>query len=145
MLNLRRETIHLFIYTDGGSRRNPGPAAYAVIIADEKGTIVKEFSRFIHTATNNEVEYHGLIAALEEASRLGADEVDIFMDSQLVVNQINQKYAIRASNLYPLAKEVFSKLRNFKRYSLRHVNRQNPMIRRADALVNSELDNHAKN
>ncbi|MCQ5375456.1 MAG: ribonuclease HI family protein [Methanomassiliicoccales archaeon] len=144
MLGLRREKIHLSIYTDGGSRGNPGPAAYAVIIVDEKGMILKEFSGFIRTATNNEAEYHGLIAALEEARRLGADEVNIFMDSELVVNQINRKYAIKASNLYPLAREVFSKLMNFKRYSLHHVNRENPMIRRADALVNLKLDDHAK-
>ncbi|MDH7508306.1 MAG: ribonuclease HI family protein [Methanomassiliicoccales archaeon] len=138
-------TIHLAIYTDGGSRGNPGPAAYAVIIVDERGTVVKEFSRFIQTATNNEAEYRGLIAGLEEASRLGADEVDIFMDSELVVNQINGKYAIKASNLIPLAKEVFSKLRNFKRCSIRHVSRNNPMTSRADMLLNSELDNHTGN
>lgn len=128
------------VYTDGGSRGNPGPSAFAVVLTDGSGKVIKEFSRYLGRITNNEAEYKGAIAGLIEAKALGADEVDMTSDSELMVRQINGQYSCRAMNLQPLLLEVHELMGKFKKAKFSHVHREDPMISRADRLVNEELD-----
>jgi len=128
------------LYSDGGSRGNPGKAAYAFMVCTEDDKVVKKGSRFLGTMTNNEAEYRGLIAALKEAKELGATDVSITMDSELVVKQVRGEYQMKAENLRPLLEEVRSVLDQFPRHEIRNVPRENPMIAKADQMVNEELD-----
>lgn len=128
------------IFTDAGSRGNPGPSAFAVVICSETGEKILEFSRFLGERTNNEAEYHGLLAALEEAKKMGADEVEIISDSELMIKQLTGKYRIKSENLLPLAKRAKDLMGEFKSVELSHSRRDHPLIRKADRLVNEELD-----
>lgn len=128
------------LYSDGGSRGNPGKAAYAFLICTEDDKIIKKGSRFLGVMTNNEAEYHGLIAALKEAKGLGATDVSVTMDSELVVKQVKGEYQMKAENLRPLLGEARDLLGQFANHQIRNVPRENPMISKADELVNEELD-----
>ncbi|WP_019177584.1 ribonuclease HI family protein [Methanomassiliicoccus luminyensis] len=132
--------MKLIIYTDGGARGNPGPSAFAVVVTDESGKVIKEFARYAGKITNNEAEYNGAIAGLNEAKVLGADEVEMVMDSELVVKHVNGQYACKASNLRPKLEEVRRLMAGFRKATFRHVPRENKMVSRADALLNQELD-----
>ena len=132
--------MKLKVYTDGGSRGNPGPAAYAVVITDEDGKVVKEYGRYLGRMTNNEAEYNGAIAALKQAFALGADEVDVFSDSEVMVKQVNGVYRCKAANLQPFLDEVSVLKSKFKRTTFRNVPRENPLVSRADSLLNQEQD-----
>lgn len=132
--------MKLKAYTDGGSRGNPGPAAFAVIIADEGGNILKEYGRYLGRMTNNEAEYNGAIAALKEALALGADEVEVFSDSEVMVRQVNGVYRCKAANLQPFLDQVRELRSRFKQTSFRNVRREHPMVSRADRLLNEEQD-----
>lgn len=136
-----REWITLEIYTDGGARGNPGHAAFAYLIRSN-GEILEERSEYIGFATNNEAEYSGLIAALNRAKELGAEMVNVVMDSELVVRQMRGEYRVRAPNLRPLAKKAQELAMGFENISFTHVNRDHPMIKRVDALLNRKLDEH---
>ena len=133
-------TMHLKVFTDAGARGNPGPAAFAFLICSEEGKVLKESAGFIGEATNNEAEYSGLIAGLEEEKRLGADEVTVTMDSELVVNQMLGKYRVKAVNLLPNYEKARELLSCFSKAEIVHASREHPSIRRADCLVNQELD-----
>jgi len=109
----------LIIYADGASRGTPGPAAIGVVINDEQGRVVAEVSRAIGRTTNNRAEYFALIAGLEEAARLGAETLDIKVDSQLIVRQLKGSY--RSRELRPLYKQTRQLLRKFKFYDIVHV------------------------
>jgi ribonuclease HI len=132
--------MKLAIFSDGGSRGNPGPAAYAYLVCNSDGGIIKKGARYLGRMTNNEAEYHGLLAGIEAAQLLGADQVEIVMDSELVVNHILGKYSVKATNLRPLYEQALADLSRFGSYRIMHVPRENPMIKQADALVNQELD-----
>lgn len=132
--------MKLIIYSDGGSRGNPGPAAYAYLVCNSEGSIIKKGARYLGRMTNNEAEYHGLLAGIEAAHQLGTDEVEIVMDSELVVNHILGRYSVKAANLRPFFEKALADLSRFRTYRIRHVPRENPMIKQADALVNQELD-----
>ncbi|QLH75722.1 MAG: ribonuclease HI family protein [Methanomassiliicoccales archaeon] len=138
--DLRADGQRLIVYSDGGSRNNPGPAACAYIICSEDGDILKKGSRYLGIMSNNEAEYHGLIDALTEAKELGAFEIAITMDSELVVRQVRGEYKIKAENLKPLFATVQGLLSSFRRYDILHAPREHPMISKADELVNIELD-----
>jgi ribonuclease HI len=101
---------------------------------------MKELARYIGLGTNNEAEYKGMLAALEEGERLGADELEITSDSELMVKQINRLYRVKAENLRPLVEEVWQRMSCFKKVEIMHVPREHPMIQRADMLLNQELD-----
>jgi ribonuclease HI len=132
--------MKVLVYTDAGSRGNPGPSAYAVVVCSEDGKRLMETARYIGEGTNNEAEYRGVLAGLEEAKAMGADEIVLTSDSELLVRQVNRQYRIKAANLRPLAEEVWRRMSEFARAELRHVHREHPMISRADLLVNQELD-----
>ncbi len=132
--------MRLTAYSDGGSRGNPGAAAYGFLLCDQEGKVIKKGARYLGRMTNNEAEYLGLLAAIEAARQHGADELDIFMDSELVVNHVLGKYVVKAANLRPHYEKVMEALAALRQYRIKHVPRENPMIRQADTLVNQELD-----
>jgi len=126
------------IYADGASRGNPGPAAIGATIKDKRGKLITFISQRIGRATNNQAEYRAIIAALEEAIRLGAKQVDIKTDSELVVKQINGEYRVKKATLKPLyqqAKQLQGLLGGF---TITHILRQQNI--EADKLANKALD-----
>jgi len=126
------------IFVDGASRGNPGLAAIGAVIRDEKGKLIASVSRRIGRATNNQAEYRAVIAALEEAVRLGARAVDIRMDSELVVKQIAGEYRVKRATLKPLYQRVKQIQGSLEDFALTHVPRQ--QNREADRLANRALD-----
>ena len=126
------------IHTDGGARDNPGPSALGVVFGPP---ISKGYSQYLGKKTNNEAEYLGLIAGLEEAKKLKAAEVTCFLDSELVVKQLNQEYRVKDKNLGTLFVKVWNLAQSFKKVEYKHVLRgQN---KRADWLLNQVLNRHS--
>jgi ribonuclease HI len=128
----------LVVHVDGGARGNPGPAAIGVVISQPDGSVVDEIAERIGVATNNVAEYRAVLRALEHAARLGAREIEIINDSELVARQLNGVYKVKHVSMKPLYEEAVAALRGFDRWKIRNVPRaQNA---RADALVNAALD-----
>lgn len=135
---------HVNIYTDGGSRGNPGPAAIAFLIQSDDGKIQKSYSQFIGIHTNNQAEYKALIQALQFILEK-SEEITFYLDSELVVKQVNGIYSVRNTELRKLW-NIVTKLKNsFKKTSFINVPRTNYYIRKADNLLNQELDKNAEN
>ena len=130
----------LLIYSDGGARGNPGPAAAAFLGLDEKGTIVTASSRYIGIRTNNQAEYEALISALEYAANLQAEEVVCHLDSELVARQLRGEYSVKNPELRKLYLKAQALRAHFKTASFVNVPRENSFIQKADALVNATLD-----
>jgi ribonuclease HI len=135
--------MKLRVYTDGGSRGNPGPSAFAFLLVGEDGKVLLRKSRYLGEGTNNEAEYQGLIAGLQAALEMGADEVEVVMDSELVVRQIEGSYSVKSEKLRPLFEQASGLLGRFREARISHTPRENPMITTADSLVNEELDTMA--
>jgi ribonuclease HI len=133
-----RNEVKLFLRTDGASRGNPGPAAIGVSLSNSRGQIVQEFGRTLGVTTNNEAEYRGLLAGLDAALAQGATELEISLDSELLVAQVNGHYKVRAGNLRPLHAEAKRKLKRFQRVRIVQVPRSSNS--RADELANRALD-----
>lgn len=129
----------LRFYSDGGSRGNPGPAAYAFVVTDGD-SIVYEASEFIGEATNNVAEYRGLIAALSQALKMGAQYPTFVSDSKLIVSQVNGEYKVKSDNIRELHRDATALLSLLPGAKVVHVKRENQMVSRADALLNLELD-----
>ncbi len=126
------------IYTDGGSRGNPGPAAYAYVIKRAGQPDIEEMAYMGHT-TNNIAEYTGLVKALEHAKELGGKKLLINSDSELMVKQLNGQYRVKNEGLQPLYQQAVSLRRQFESVTIKHIYRdQNSQ---ADALCNEALDN----
>lgn len=131
-------TKEFIIYSDGGSRGNPGPAAAAYVIRNARGLTLAESGVYLGLATNNVAEYQALIQALERAAQLGGQKVRCFLDSELVVKQLNGQYRVKEEKMGRLFGELSKIIKNFQKVSFHHVPRtQN---RRADQLVNRTLD-----
>jgi len=128
----------VIIYADGASRGNPGQAAIGAVILDEQGRLIASVSRRIGRATNNQAEYRAIIAALEEAIRLGLRQVDIRLDSELVVKQINGEYRVKKVTLKPLCQQVKQLLGSLEGFTIAHIPRRQNM--EADKLANKALD-----
>ena len=128
------------IFTDGGARGNPGPAGIGVVIKDESGKIVGEYNDYIGEGTNNQAEYKAVILALEKAKELCIKNIDFFLDSKLVVEQLNQNYKIKEPQLGKLFVQIWNQLPNFVKVTFTHVRRE--QNKEADAQVNIALDNH---
>lgn len=128
----------LTVNVDGGARGNPGPAAIGVIARDGDGEVLQEVGETIGAATNNVAEYKALLRGIELAAELGADEVDLIGDSELVVRQVEGKYKVKNAGIKPLHAEVKRALGDFDSWSLRHVRRAENAD--ADRLVNEALD-----
>ncbi len=130
--------MKLTVNVDGGARGNPGPAAIGVVIRDPDGLIIDEHGERIGKATNNVAEYRALIRGIERATELGATELDLVGDSELVVRQIEGRYKVKKPDLKPLHAEAKQALSAFDDWSIRHVRRE--MNSDADRLVNEALD-----
>jgi ribonuclease HI len=126
------------VYVDGGARGNPGPAAGAAVVTTADGEELAERSTYIGETTNNVAEYRALLLGLELARELGAREVDVVNDSELVSRQIGGEYRVKHAALKPLYQEAMEALRGFDRWSVRSVPREGN--ERADQLVNEALD-----
>ena len=130
--------MKVVLYTDGASRGNPGPASIGAVLYDEEDAIVVTVSEEIGTATNNVAEYSAVIAGLEVAAQLGADEVELRSDSLLLVRQISGEYRVKAAGLKPLHARVRALLSEFASVEVNHVPREQNEV--ADALANAALD-----
>lgn len=130
--------MKLKLHTDGGSRGNPGLAAVGGVLFDERNEIVGQFSRFIGTTTNNVAEYTALIDGLSLAKSNGATEVGCYLDSELVVKQLNGQYKVKDQNMKLLYAEVIKKVEMFNLVTFTHVPRE--QNENADTLVNNALD-----
>jgi ribonuclease HI len=134
----------LLIYSDGGARGNPGPAAIAFVALNSNGETVKAGSCFIGVRTNNQAEYEALLLALEFAIETKTQEVVCHLDSELVTKQLNGDYAVKNDQLWQLWRKVQQRKACFIRISFVNVPRSNFQIQRADTLVNIILDEQAK-
>ena len=126
------------LYTDGGSRGNPGPAAAAYVLETEDGTVLEARGEVIGVATNNVAEYRALVAGLAKALERGVDEVEVVSDSELVVKQMNGEYRVKNAALVELSLEAARLARQIGRVRYRSVRREENEI--ADRLVNEALD-----
>jgi len=135
------------VYTDGGARDNPGPAAIGVVITQE-GQTLKKYSDFIGEATNNQAEYQAVIFALKKIKLLFGKkkaktmEIEICSDSELVAKQLNHQYKIKEKDLQPLFLKIWNLILDFGQISFKYIPRQ--QNKEADRLVNQALDNQEK-
>lgn len=126
------------VNVDGGARGNPGPAAIAAVVSVDGGEVIDSRGEVIGHATNNVAEYKALLLGIERARELGAREVELVGDSELVVKQVKGEYKVKDANLQELHAEVKQALGGFERWTIRHVRRAENAA--ADALVNEALD-----
>jgi ribonuclease HI len=133
--------MKVIVHVDGGARGNPGPAAAACVISSPQGEPLAEDVQLLGPATNNVAEYRALLLGLRRARELGASEIEVIADSELVVRQVSGAYKVKHEAMRPLHREAMTALAAFESWSIRAVARaQNA---RADALVNAALDQAA--
>jgi ribonuclease HI len=130
--------VKVVVHVDGGSRGNPGPAAAAAVVYGPDGEVLDEAATTIGRVTNNVAEYRGLLLGIERAHALGATEVDLVNDSELVAHQVNGRYKVKHPDMKPLHAQTLEALQGFDRWTLRPVRRE--LNEAADALVNQALD-----
>ncbi|MBU1037341.1 ribonuclease HI family protein [Patescibacteria group bacterium] len=128
----------LIIFTDGAARGNPGPAAAAAVIKNDQGTLVAKVAKYLQIATNNQAEYQAVLLGLEKAKELGAEEVDFYLDSELVVSQLNREYKVKDLSLQSFFVKIWNLSNSFKKITYHHVPREEN--READKLANLKLD-----
>ena len=126
------------LWTDGGARGNPGPAAFAYVLEDESGSALAAHGEAIGVATNNVAEYRGLVAGLAKAVELGVEELEVVSDSELLVKQMRGEYRIKNEALGALAGEARNLARRLGAVTYRAVRREHNEL--ADRLVNEALD-----
>lgn len=147
----------LIIHTDGGARNNPGPAGLGVVIQNADDKVIKEISEYIGEATNNQAEYKAVIRAMEEAQSLIKSEMTInsaqggpvsdwelefYLDSELVVEQLNRRYKVKNKDLAPLFVKIYNAAQKFKKVSFKHIPRE--QNKEADRLVNEAIDGRSE-
>ncbi|MGE5281682.1 MAG: ribonuclease HI family protein [Chloroflexota bacterium] len=130
--------LKLVVNVDGGARGNPGPAAIAAVVQDAGGAVLEERGETIGRATNNVAEYRALLLGIERAAALGASELELVGDSELVVKQVRGEYKVKDAGMRELHARVKAALRDFESWSIRHVRRTENA--EADRLVNQALD-----
>jgi len=131
--------MNVIINIDGGSRGNPGPAGAGVVIrAADDGTVLQQAGVFLGTATNNVAEYRGLIEGLRRAETLGAKQIEVLSDSELLVRQMNGQYRVKNAGLKPLFEKANSLAGRFDRFSIRHVRREQNTL--ADEMANKAMN-----
>ncbi len=130
----------IFVNCDGGSRGNPGPAAIGIVVWDENRNVLEVYKNCIGNATNNVAEYSALIKALKIASEYSKKEVCVFMDSELVVRQMNGQYRVKKDHLLDLYQEVKVAEKVFEKVVYVSVGRNDKYQEVADTLVNQALD-----
>lgn len=127
----------IITYTDGGARNNPGPAGIGVVLYDENKKIIETHKEYIGEATNNQAEYRALVKALELAEKYSPRAIECFLDSELVVKQLNKEYKVKDPSLQVLYNQILD-LAIFKNISFKHVRREQNKL--ADKLVNEAID-----
>jgi ribonuclease HI len=133
--------LKVVVNVDGGARGNPGPAAIGVVVSDPDGTVIDEVAERIGVATNNVAEYRAVIKGIERAQALGAGELELIGDSELVARQLTGAYKVKHPSMKPLHAQALAALGRFDSWRIRTVPRaQNA---RADELVNAALDTAA--
>ena len=132
------EPRRLVVHVDGGARGNPGPAAIGVVVSDPDGAVIEDVAERIGEATNNVAEYRALLRGLQRAAALGASEVELVNDSELVARQLTGAYKVKHPAMRPLHAEAMRALEGFVRWSITSVPRAENAG--ADALVNAALD-----
>ncbi|HUQ41475.1 MAG TPA: reverse transcriptase-like protein [Candidatus Limnocylindrales bacterium] len=130
--------MRAILYADGASRGNPGPSGAGAVLIDEDGHILAELTQYLGTTTNNVAEYSAFILGLEEALRRGVDDLDVRMDSKLVVEQIAGRWKVKHPNMKPLALKAGALFASFPKRKIAHVPRDANTI--ADALSNRAID-----
>jgi len=130
-------TMKLIINTDGLSKNNPGQAAIGAVLKDARGKVIATVSKAIGVATNNEAEYRAIVAALEKALKLGAEQIELRSDSELVVNQLNGRYKIKSTALRPFYLQTAQLLGQFEKATITYVPREQNT--EADRLANEAL------
>ncbi|MEI6835374.1 MAG: ribonuclease HI family protein [Candidatus Falkowbacteria bacterium] len=128
----------IIIHSDGGARGNPGPAGIGAVLNNEAGTVLAEISKYLGETTNNQAEYQALIAGLEKAKELKAQELDCYLDSELVVKQLNHEYKVKNAELAPLFLKVYNLSLSFKKIKFIHIRRE--LNKEADKLANEAMD-----
>ncbi len=130
--------MKLVVHVDGGARGNPGPAAAACVLSGASGELLGEHARLLGSTTNNVAEYQAVLLGLEQASKLGATEVEVIGDSELIAKQLLGEYKVKNADLRELHGQASAALARFERWSIRTVPRSENS--EADALVNAALD-----
>ncbi|OGH89133.1 MAG: hypothetical protein A2507_01780 [Candidatus Magasanikbacteria bacterium RIFOXYD12_FULL_33_17] len=130
--------MKLHIYTDGGSRGNPGPSATGIVIKNEEGQNVANYGEYLGKQTNNYAEYMAIISGLKKAKELGADEVDCIVDSKLVCEQLNRHWKVKEPTIQKLFIKAWNEMQQFKKVTIKHILRVGN--KEADAEVNKVLD-----
>ncbi|MCB0828522.1 MAG: ribonuclease HI family protein [Solirubrobacterales bacterium] len=130
--------MKLVVNVDGGARGNPGPAAVGVVVREADGGLLEQHAELIGEATNNVAEYRALMLGIERAIELGADEVELIGDSELVVKQVLGEYKVKNAGIKPFHRAVTEALAELPSWSIRHVRREQNS--QADELVNRALD-----
>ncbi len=128
------------IYTDGGSRGNPGSAACAFVVKDEEGKVIYKEGKYLGETTNNQAEYSGLLEGIKYALKNGYKDIDIYMDSELVVKQIKGEYKVKDQGLKEMKAQVDLLFPLLGMYTINHVFRESN--KDADKLLNEVLDNN---
>lgn len=130
--------MKITIYSDGGARGNPGPSGIGAVLYNEKNEVVAKISRYIGEGTNNQAEYQALLVALEKAKDLRAKEVKCYLDSELVVKQLNGQYKVKDQVLAKIFLKIWNLKKDFSNISFHHVRREKNKL--ADQLVNEAID-----
>ncbi len=133
--------MRLLVHVDGGARGNPGPAAIGAVVSTPEGEVIDEAAETIGEATNNVAEYRAVLLGLDRVRNLGANEVEVINDSEMVARQIGGAYKVKHAGLRPLYEQTMAALRKFDKWSVRSVPRAENA--RADELVNAALDGSA--
>lgn len=129
----------VIIYTDGASKGNPGDAGIGVVISSPDGTVICEIGEYIGKTTNNVAEYTALIRGLKEAAEIGATQIEISTDSELMARQLSGVYRVKSPNLQPLYAQAISLIHHFESVRITHVMRE--LNKRADELANLGVKN----
>jgi ribonuclease HI len=130
--------MKVVVHVDGGSRGNPGPAAAASVVSTPAGEVLDEAAELLGTVTNNVAEYRALLLGLSRARELGATEVEVVNDSELIAKQVQGHYKVKHAAMRPLYTQAMAALRGFEAWKIRSVPRARNA--HADALVNAALD-----
>lgn len=130
--------MKLTIFTDGGARGNPGPAATGIVIKDETGKTLANYGEYLGEQTNNFAEYSAIISGFKKALELEADEVEAIVDSKLVCEQLNRNWKVKEPTLQKLFIEAYNLMQKFKKVKIVHIMREGN--KEADAEVNKILD-----
>ncbi len=140
MTDLETKSSVAVVFADGGSRGNPGPSGCGAVVksGSSDGEVLASLSKFVGIATNNVAEYTGLLIGLEKALAMGFSEVEVRMDSELIVKQIKGQYRCKNEGLIPLFNEAKRLQRQFKKFNIEHVRRE--YNKEADLLANQAMD-----